>query len=704
MSRAGPELHAQLDRIFEARSVALVGVSANARKLNGAPLPILRVSGFAGEIWPVNPKYDAIDGLPCYPSVDALPGCPDVALLLAPAREVPDTLAALAARGCRSAVVVSSGFEEFDGARELVERLQSVCSRESIALIGPNCEGVWSVRNRVMLTFGSAAKRTEFSHAPIAILSQSGAIGGAIARHLQESGTGCAYLVSVGNETAIGILDYLEYMIARDDVRVVLLFTEGLQDGSRLLSLAERARSRGIVLIALKSGNSALGRAAVASHTGKVATDSAIYSDVFRQSGIIEVTGLVELIEAAELFASVSLPPPRGDDRAGVAIYSIPGGTRALTADLCEARAVPLAEFTEATVNALQARLPVFGQARNPTDMTGQLLSDPDMFHETLDAVASDPRTEALIVQLANRGPADALTYQETIRKAAAGAGIPAIISFLGDALPGRERRRFGEQGIACARDPNDAVRWLDWLYQARAASALPTCVPRPWPDPLQGLSRTGAGDVASHEAQMAWLRAAGIRVAGWALLEADQRAHEICLGLRGPWALKALAADALHKTEQGLLELQLSTSDEVDRAAARLRARLGRSNATLLLQQMVPAGVEVVVSAMRNPDFGTVIAIGTGGVMVELVEDLAYLAAPCDAAQIQRAIGRLKLSRLLDGFRGAPPADREALVSAVEGVAGLAAASGLAEIELNPLIVLPRGQGAIAVDWILKP
>jgi len=274
MKSADRGLRARLDRIFEARSVALVGVSANPRKLNGAPLPILKVSGFAGEIWPVNPKYAEIDGLRCYPEVAALPASPDVALVLAPAREVPDVLAALAARDCRSAVVVSSGFEEFEGGGALAERLREVCERESMALIGPNCEGVWSVRSRVMLTFGSAAKRAEFSHAPIAILSQSGAIGGAIARHLQDSGTGCAYLVSVGNETAIGILDYLDYMIERDDVRVVLLFTEGLQDGGRLLALAERARARGIVLIALKSGNSQLGRAAVASHTGKVATDS----------------------------------------------------------------------------------------------------------------------------------------------------------------------------------------------------------------------------------------------------------------------------------------------------------------------------------------------------------------------------------------------------------------------------------------------
>jgi acyl-CoA synthetase (NDP forming) len=482
------------------------------------------------------------------------------------------------------------------------------------------------------------------------------------------------------------------------------MFTEGLRDGHRLNALVQRAKAQGVVLIALKSGNSPLGQLAAASHTGKVATDSSIYRAVFDQAGIIEVAGLSEMIEAAELFANTRLPRNSESPDGGVAVYSIPGGTRALTADLCAHHGVPLAVFTDATVSSLQTQLPAFGQARNPTDMTGQLLSNPAMFNATLEQVACDPNTEALIVQLANRGPADAVTYQQTIQAAGAKAGIPVVISFLGDALNGAERRRFGEQGIACARDPNQAVRWLDWLYQARSHRDRPPRQAVPWPSALKERSRGPAGDLADHAVQMQWLDAAGIRSARWTLLHQSTSAASVAAELSFPVAVKALSRDAEHKTEHGLLVLGVQDEAGLVQAAGQLRARLGRPEASLLVQEMAPAGIEVVVSAFRNADFGTVLAIGSGGVLVELLSDLTYLALPCDRAEVKRALSRLKLYRLLQGFRGQPAGDIEALIDTVMRLASLAQACPAREIELNPLIVLAEGQGAVAVDCIMRP
>lgn len=689
-----------LDAIFRARSVALIGVSADPHKLNGAPLPILRASGFRGPIYPVNPKYDAIDGLRCVARIADLPEAPDVALVLAPAREVPGAVDALARLGTRAAVVVSSGFEEQAGGDARVAQLADTCREHGVALVGPNCEGVWSVRSRVMLTFGSAARRTEWAHAPLAIVSQSGAMAGAIGRHLQDGGFGCGYLVSVGNETVLGLVDYLEYLIEQDDVRIVLLFMEGLRDGGRLLRAAARARSRGIVLVALKSGDSPLGRAAVASHTGKVATDAAIYRDVLAQAGIVQVDGLSELIEAAELLLTAPLPPTRSGTAPGVSVYSIPGGTRALTADQCERRGVPLATFDAATEGALAARLPAFGQARNPTDMTGQLLSRPEMFDETLRLVAADSNTEALIVQLANRGPADALRYRDTIRDAARAHGVPAVVAFLGDALPARERREFAEHGLVCARDPNEAVRWLSWLYGARAALRRGGRVPS-WPDAPSG--HAGAAFGAGWVEGAALLARAGVPLVPWALLPAGGTAASVCAALRFPVALKALPEHAAHKTELGLLRLGLRDAAAVEAAAGELRERLGAPRATLLVQQMAEPGVEVVLGAMRNPDFGLVLAVGSGGTQVELSGDLGFVAAPFEAADVERVLAGLRLSRLLDGFRGAPRADRDALVRAALGLAHAFAASTLREVEINPLIVGPAGRGVVAVDLLTR-
>ena len=696
MSAASP-----LDRIFRARSVALVGVSADARKLNGAPLPILRMTGFTGAIYPVNPKYTEIGGSVCHARVEDLPEAPDVAMVLAPAREVPDLIEACARLGTRAAVVVSSGFEELEGAQAQVRRLRDVCERHGVALVGPNCEGIWSVRSRVVLTFGSAAKRETLAHAPVAILSQSGAMAGAIARHLQDSGFGCAYVVSVGNETVLGLLDYLEYMIDQDDVRVVLMFMEGLRDGERLLRIAARARARGIVLVALKSGNSARGAAAAASHTGKIATSWAVYRDVLSQAGIVQVEGLVELLEAAELFSTARLPRRSDGAAPGVAVYSIPGGTRALTADLCERHGVRLATFEAATVEALSGLLPAFGQPHNPTDMTGQLLSDPGMFHETLRQVAADPNTEALVVQLANRGPHDALVSRDTIRDAARAHGVPAIISFLGDALPGRDRRAFAEHGLMLARDPGDAVRWLSWLYQAREMLGRDRTVL----DGASGCTNDGlSAALGAWPRRAALLERAGIPTPPWALLAPGTAAALACASLAYPVALKALPEDAEHKTERGLLRLGLRDAAEVDAAAVELRCTLGRDDATLLVQQMVEGGVEVVLTAMHDDDFGTIVAIGSGGVLVELTGDVGYLATPFDATDVDRLLGRLKLSRLLDGFRGAPAGDRAALAAAAIGLARAFATQSLVTFEINPLIVLPRGSGVVAVDALVVP
>ena len=689
----------RLNSVFRARSVALVGLSANARKLNGAPFGILKTTGFSGEIYPVNPKYREIEGHVCYPCIADLPETPDVAVILVPAREVPVAVEECGRKGIHAVVVISSGFEEVGHADTLVARLKEVCRRYNIALVGPNCEGVWSVRNRVLLTFGSAARREQLTHSPIAILSQSGSLAGSIARHLQDNGFGCAYVVSVGNETVLGILDYLEYMITQDDVRVVLLFVEGLKDGTRLVRLAEHARSLGIVIVVLKTGNSQIGRQAVASHTGKIATPYAIYRDIFEQAGVLQVDGLIELIEAAELFVTMPLPRRVGRVSGGVSIYSIPGGTRALTVDLCEQKNVPLAVFDPETVTALECKLPEFAYARNPTDITGQVLSAPELFDATLAIVAHDPSTQALLIQLANRGPQDAALYRNTMRDVARSTGIPVIVTFLGDTISGKERRAYAEDGLFCARDPGEAVRYLSWLFRV---AAILRRAPRPRSEYAN--SQIVHSNVTTNWAGSTKLLAdAGISMPRWALLKANDKPKTACAALRFPIALKALPEDAEHKTERGLLRLNLADEKEVENAAATLRTALRSPDATLLMQEMITGGVETVLTVMRNDDFGAVLAIGSGGVLIELMRDIGYVALPTNDAEIERVIARLTLGHLLEGFRGSPPCDREALVSAAIGLTRVFGSAKLQEIEINPLIVLPRGKGVIAVDVLVK-
>jgi acyl-CoA synthetase (NDP forming) len=333
-------------------------------------------------------------------------------------------------------------------------------------------------------------------------------------------------------------------------------------------------------------------------------------------------------------------------------------------------------------------------------DVTGQVLSQPDLFERALRIIGRDPATTSLIVQLANRGPHDALRYQRVIAETANENALPTVISFLGDSLSGVQRRDFAGHGILCARDPADAVRYLSWLY--RAANLRPPAVVD-----VSAATRTpdAAPLAAGWPGAMQLLDEAGIAVPRWEILAETGIGTSAARNLRFPVALKVLPEYAEHKTDAGLLRLNLATANCVDQAARQLREAVGDAKAPLVVQEMVAAGVEVVLSTIADPDFGTVVAIGSGGVLVEVLHDIGYLAAPITEGDVEELLGRLMLSRLLDGFRGAPRADRRALARAALGLARAFAARRheLDEIEINPLIVLPDGHGVIAVDALVR-
>jgi len=693
---AVPSNHA-LDPLFHARSVALLGISGDASKMTGAPLEILRQAGFTGRIYPVNPKYPELGGLPCYADIADLPEAPDVALIMLSARHVPAAIRACAARGTRCAVVLSAGFEETPEGKAHAQELAAAAAESGVLVVGPNCEGLWSVPDRLLLTFGSAARRKVLHTAPIAILSQSGAMAGAIARHLQDSELGCAYVVSVGNETVLTIADYLEWMVERDDVRVAALFIEGLRDGQRLLRALEHARRKGLHVVALKTGNTAGGQKAAASHTGKMASDYSVYHDLLDEAGVIQVRSLTELIEATEVLA-VSPPPAKRGARGGVSVFSIPGGTRAMTVDLCDEHDVPLAEFSSATRTALAEALPPFGGIDNPTDLTGQVLSEPGLFDRCLHILAHDPNTEALVVQVANRGPHDVQERIELLGTLAGQTNLPMVVSFLGDALPAAPKAALRARGILCARDPAEAARFLGWLYRSRRHAARP---------PFEAPATTQAvAPPDSWPQTVAFLRDARIAVPAWRIVGAGDDSRTSCADLTFPVAAKALPDEVDHKTELGLVVLGISSPADLAEQVRGLRSRMGRADAPVMVQEMVKGGVEVLVSALRNPDFGPVLAIGMGGIAVELHRDVAYLALPTDATRVRRSLESLRLWQLLQGFRGRPAMDVEALVQAVVafGERFVMTQPALDELEINPLFVGPVGSGMVtAVDALVR-
>jgi len=530
-------------------------------------------------------------------------------------------------------------------------------------------------------------------HAPIAVISQSGALAGAIGNALQNGGMGCSYIVSVGNETCLDALDLLCWVIEQDDVRVAALYIEGLHDANRILRIAERARERGIQIVVLKAGRSAVGQQATASHTGKIASSHAVYSDVLEQAGVISVDGLADALAAIEVLAFLPNPPVSGDPKGGVSVLSSSGGAGALLADHSSELGIPMSEFSPETAERLEHILPEFARKANPVDLTGQIYSNPNLFKDTCLALRADSRTEAIVVQFASSGRRN-LQDNADVFKSVAGE-LPVIASFVGHTIDRDTSRAFREAGVLLCPDPASAMSALSLLYKRRRMSVLPS---RPEREPLS--ARAAPRDWAET---MKFCEESGITPAKWIVLGPEDCAAQACAGMSYPLVVKVLPSESEHKTELGLVKLRVRSADEVDAHAAEFRQRLGKPRMGVLVQEMVDDGVEVVLSCMRQTDFGAVISIGTGGVAIELYRDITHLSLPVSAEQVLTAVRKLKLWTLLKGFRGKPAADVDALARAAVHFGDMfLAAPDVSEFEINPVIVMGHGQGLRAVDALV--
>lgn len=684
-----------LNNLFRPKSVAIVGASPERGTARNTILRVLQKHGFRGRIYPVNPSHPEIEGLKAYASVELLPEIPDVALVITPAHTVPKIVSQCGAFGIRAAIVYSAGFEEVESGAEYARQLAEAAREYDVTVLGANCQGAWSVRERTMLTFGAASFGLEtLKHAPIAVVSQSGALAGAIGSYLQSTGIGCSYIVSVGNETCTDLLDVLAWIIEQDDVRVAALYLEGLNDAARILRVAERARERRIQIVAVKTGRTAVGQQATASHTGKIASSHVVYADVLEQAGVVSVGSLSEALAAVEVFAFLPDPRVSNDPKGGVSILSSSGGAGALLADHSEEFGIPLAEFSANTTAQLDRILPAFGRKANPVDLTGQIRATPNLFRDSCAAISADPRTEALVVQFASSGLRDLEENGEVFKCTARDRRLPVVISFVAEAIDPRVRQEFREAGILLSGDTAATMRTLSWLYKRRSLLARPKPPVRP-ALPTRSAPR-------DWTELMGFCEESGIQPAKWAVLTPKERAAVTCAGMRYPLVVKVLPSESDHKTELGLVKLRVGAPEEVDGHAADFRQRLGKPELNVLVQEM-EGGIEVVLSCLRNTDFGPIISIGMGGVAIELFRDVTNLALPVTAEQVLDALRKLKLWTLLQGYRGQPRADVEALVRAAVHFGDIFLATPeLSEFEINPLLVRREGTGVVAVDALV--
>ncbi len=698
-----------LSFLFKPRGIAVVGASPGKGRIGAQALAALRVNGYQGAVYPVNTKYDDVEGLKCYPSVEAVPQPCDVAIVCIGGSHVAATLRACGRAGIRYAIVLSAGFGEIGekGAAAQAE-LEAAIRESGVRVVGPNCQGVMNLRNRALSGFGAIFLNTTLRPGNVALVSQSGGFGYGVLGHAQFAGIGFEYVVSTGNETDLGTLDFLEYFIEQDEVKIVATYLEGVRDGRRLRLLGERALELNKPVLVWKVGNTEKGRQAAASHTANVTSAYQMYSSVFATGAFIEINEVEDLIDIARAFGAGKLP--RGKR---VAILTVSGGAGVLFADCSEQAGLTLAALEPASNAALRTFLPEYASLANPFDLTAQVLNDASHFNRAVRIVAEDPNVDMILMRAAQT-----LAKGEQLDVLAgimASTGKPILVAW--GAPPDRNNpevlsleRLHVPWHATPGRATFAAAALATFAERVRTRQTRPAMTSV---DPTIGTVSSapppaGIGGVISEHAAKAWLDAAGIPSVPEQCYTAEQLAGLRELPFTAPVVLKIDSPDIHHKTEVGGVTLNIATVDELQAAAVEMRARVSKQAPQAQLDNFLVAqqvkGIEVIIGVRNDPYFGPLVMVGLGGVFVELIRDVAYRYAPFDFTEAHTMLRELKTFPLLDGYRGQPPADVDALAGMLVRVSALADRhqDQIAEIDINPILVAPHGQGAYVADALV--
>ncbi len=689
-----------LTPLLAPRGVAVVGASERPGAGRQVLMNLVQ-SGYTGEIHPVNPRYEQVLGYRAWPSVAAAVdagGTVDLVAVALGRSQVLPVIDEAAAAGARGAWVFASGFAEAgEEGRALQDELAALCREQGIALCGPNCVGF--LRPGAMAAY-SAPYPEDLPAGNVGVVAQSGSMCLSLAN--SGRGLGYALLVSSGNEAVLDSTDYMAHMLEDADVDVVLAFIEQFRRPDRLRAVAARAGELGKPLVVLKVGRSEVARRAALTHTGALAGSDAVHDAVFEKYGIVRVDDLDELVETGAVFATLRGRRPAGP-RAGAITLS--GGAIGLLGDLARGTCLTFPDWSPPTSEALQEALPPYAGVANPLDAWGSGRID-TTYPGCMSAAASDPGVDLLLVSLdmpPGLPPAQAEQF-EVVAGAAVDVsrtrGKPVfVVSNLAGGLQRGLRETLEEGGVPVLQGARAALRAVHHTIPRRVAVGLASVGARRGGELLDGAQ----GVLDEHRAK-AFLQRYGVPCPEEHLCGDLRQAWAAAETIGYPVVLKALAPGLSHKTEAGGVFLDIVSPEALEAAYRELCARIPQREA-VLVQEMVRGGVaETVVGVTRDRDFGPVVVVGSGGTWVELLGDRALAVPPIASEEAEAMIDKTLVGRLLGGFRGGPKGDRAALVRVVQAVGEIAVhwADRLEGLDINPLLVLPEGQGVRAVDALV--
>jgi acetyl coenzyme A synthetase (ADP forming)-like protein len=694
-----------LKAFFEPASVAVIGASTNPTKLGHAVVKNLVDGGFSkvGKVYPVNPGAEEILGLKTYASVLDIPEPVELAVIVIPYQHVPEALRTCGEKGILAVVVITAGFRE--SGMEGLERereLTAIGKEFGIRIIGPNCLGVIDTFTPLNASFAAGSPPS----GPMAFTSQSGALGTAILDWAQAGHLGLSKFVSLGNKADVSELDLLDAWENDPKTKVILMYIEELSNGQKFIEIAKRV-SKIKPIVAIKSGVTASGARAVSSHTGSLAGSEQAYEAAFNQAGVIRAASMEALFDQALAFGYQ--PPLKGRR---IAIVTNAGGPGILATDALEHAGLTLSRFEVDTLHCLESELPSAASAANPVDVLGDARAD--RYAYALKQVTADPNVDGIVVILTPQAMTEIDETAQAIVEVAKDTQKPILTCFMGSARVTSGIDLLFKQGI-----PN-------YPFPERAASALKAMAEyqdiRKREEPqyssfevdkntvaelFEKIRSEGRLSIGDFEAR-AVLDAYGMAIPRSEIAATPDDAVRIANEIGFPIVLKIASPDILHKTDMGGVRVGLSSAQEVRDAFELMVYRANRylPEARVLgclVQEMAPAGLEILIGMNRDPQFGPLVTFGLGGIYVETLKDVTFRIAPFSRKEATQMLTEIRTHALLDGVRGNPPADKEVIIDTLLRIGQLVQDfPEITELDINPLIVYEEGQGGIAIDMRL--
>ena len=691
-------------RLFEPRSIALIGASESLDKVGGRVLDNLLAGGFNGTLYAVNPRHAEIRGVPCHPSIGAIATPVDLAVIALPAASVPGIIEDCGRAGVRNAIVLSAGFAEVGPAGAKLERAMLAAAKpHRVRILGPNCVGVMRPRVGMDATFARGGALA----GSIALVSQSGAVCTAMLDWAKPNGIGFSSVVSLGASSDIDFGEVIDYLAFDAHTEKILLYIEGVRDGRRLVS-SLRAAARAKPVILMKVGRHPAGSRAAISHTGALVGDDDVFEAVVRRTGVVRVRTMTELVAVAEVLAAHVRPA--GEK---LAVITNGGGPGVMAADRAGDLGIPLAQFSAATVEKLARALPANWSRGNPVDLIGD--AGPARYAAAVRACLDDPGVDGVVAILTPQAMTKADDAAAAVVEAARGSAKPVLACWMGEASVGEAMRRFREAGMASFSAPETAVEAFAHIAahyrNQRTLLEVPGPLAHVEPPDLEAARALVHGALARGESVLnardskALLHAFRIPVAASAIARSENEALRVAAAAGYPVAVKIESRDITHKSDVDGVRLGVASAEGVSQAWHGLRAALERRRPGarfegVAIEPMVrrPRARELMAGIVTDSIFGPVVAFGAGGIAIEVLRDRSVALPPLNDRLVDELVARTRISRMLGDFRHLPAIDRGALRAALLRISEIACLlPEVAELDVNPL--LADEDGVIALD-----